>query len=226
MGPEKGGPEVVCQSDKGGVITSGGGFSTYFAQPAWQKQAVTGYLSKRNSTSLTAPGYNQNGRGFPDISLLSVNYQVFIGGALVGVYGTSAAAPVFAGMVTLLNTARKAAGMSNVGFINPTLYQAGANKSLSVFHDVASGHNKCCSSGLQGVCCSSGFSAIQGWDPVSGWGGVDFAQLATVFNVTAPVSYSYFNKAGRCEASPVLASFMALAVSLLLLLLSTGRHSH
>eukprot|EP00854_Cymbomonas_tetramitiformis_P024518 gene24518-29820_t len=47
MGPEKGSKtEVVCQADKGGTITSGGGFSVVFDRPKWQEDVVTYYLTK------------------------------------------------------------------------------------------------------------------------------------------------------------------------------------
>jgi subtilase family serine protease len=36
---------VVCQSDKGGIITSGGGFSTVYPRPAWQSSVVQSYLN-------------------------------------------------------------------------------------------------------------------------------------------------------------------------------------
>jgi tripeptidyl-peptidase-1 len=38
-------PEVTCQSDLGGIITSGGGFSTYYSQPSYQTDVVTGYFN-------------------------------------------------------------------------------------------------------------------------------------------------------------------------------------
>ena len=42
MGIESGVAETVCMSDKGGVITSGGGFSNYYPTPAWQAAQVRG----------------------------------------------------------------------------------------------------------------------------------------------------------------------------------------
>ena len=70
--------QVACQSQLGGIITSGGGFSTYFAQPAWQQSAVDAYLRAANRSALTAPaaGFNPKGRAYPDLALLGVNYQV------------------------------------------------------------------------------------------------------------------------------------------------------
>lgn len=76
------------------MITSGGGFSTEFAQPAWQAPAVSTYLQHNTATS----GYNAAGRGFPDVSFVGVNYPTFIGGNQYGMYGTSASTPFFAAM--------------------------------------------------------------------------------------------------------------------------------
>jgi len=44
QGPESGDPEISCQSQLGGVITSGGGFSTYYPTPKWQVDAVSRYF--------------------------------------------------------------------------------------------------------------------------------------------------------------------------------------
>ena len=81
----------------GGVITSGGGFSNYNARPSWQTSAVTNYFAALG-TNQPAPGYSISGRGYPDVSLLGVSYEVVMSGALQSVYGTSCSAPVFAAM--------------------------------------------------------------------------------------------------------------------------------
>mmetsp|Transcript_10297 Transcript_10297/g.15463 ORF Transcript_10297/g.15463 Transcript_10297/m.15463 type:complete len:672 (-) Transcript_10297:785-2800(-) len=198
MGPEYGNPEVACQSQQGGVISSGGGFSTFFAQPAWQQPTVAAYLRAANASALTTPaaGFNPRGRAYPDLALIGVNYQVMVAGKLVGMYGTSASAPVFAAFITLLNTARRAAGQPAVGFINPSLYSAGRNRS-GLFTDVTSGSNKCCSTGVPAspgpgpVCCSSGFTALPGWDPVTGWGSLGMSQLSKLFNSSSLAADSY-----------------------------------
>lgn len=189
MGPNEGDDEVVCQSDDGGVITSGGGFSTYFNQGSWQSTAIDNFLSRQSPST----GYNKEGRAYPDISVIGVKYAIFVDGGLQYVYGTSASTPVFAGMVSLLNAARSREGLSSVGFINPTLYAAGDNQysgSTSYFNDITSGNNKCCSNGyypsVQSTCCSSGFSAVSGWDPVTGWGSINFTKLASLMEATVP----------------------------------------
>ena len=93
--------EQVCQSQLGGIITSGGGFSTYYKRPAWQNAAVETYFARVNSAESIikpAPGFNSRGRGYPDISLLGVAYGVYINTIIFSLYGTSASAPAVAAM--------------------------------------------------------------------------------------------------------------------------------
>jgi len=186
------------------VISSGGGFSTFFAQPAWQQPTVAAYLRAANASALTTPaaGFNPRGRAYPDLALIGVKYQVILSGTPVNIGGTSASAPVFAAMVTLINSARQAAGLPNVGFINPTLYAASTHSNRpQVFQDVTSGHNKCCSEYAKSTCCKSGFTSMSGWDPVTGWGSVNLNNLAQVFNVTIPQDQVTTNAAVRSSFS-------------------------
>ena len=85
------------QSSQGGVITSGGGFSNHYSRPYWQDSAVSGYFAALGSNQPGA-GYNAGGRGYPDVSLLGVAYDVIVGGSVSSTYGTSCSAPVFAAM--------------------------------------------------------------------------------------------------------------------------------
>lgn len=107
MGPNQGNPEVAAQAASGssnsymscsGIssITSGGGFSTYFTQPSYQKSAVSRYLALKSLT--TAYGYNPNGRAYPDLSFLATNYEVYVGGSVELLDGTSASAPLAAAL--------------------------------------------------------------------------------------------------------------------------------
>lgn len=77
--------------------------------------------------------------------------QTFVG-------GTSAACPVVAGMIGLINDARHAAGRPTLGFLNPFLY---ANPEC--FQDITGGKNL--------------YGATKGWDPASGLGTPIFACL-------------------------------------------------
>ena len=80
-----------------------------------------------------------------------------------------------AGIVSLVNSARRAAGNSTLGWLNPALYALYP----SFVNDVISGDNKCLSAGAS--CCSQGFYATTGWDPVTGLGSIDFAQFLRTF---------------------------------------------
>ena len=104
------------------------------------------------------------------------------GGTVVFTGGTSAAAPVFAGMLALLNqylVANHVQAKAGLGNINPTLYRV-AHSSTNAFHDITSGSNvvPCvfttpnCSNG------DLGWFAGPGYDQVTGLGSVDLANLA------------------------------------------------
>jgi len=85
-------------------------------------------------------------------------------------------------MVSLVNSARRAAGNSTLGWLNPALYALYP----AFVNDVTSGDNKCLTSGIP--CCSEGFTATTGWDPVTGLGSIDFNKfLHTFTNLSAPV---------------------------------------
>ena len=147
---------------------SGGGFSEIFDQPKYQADAVSGYLSKRGLPSSSY--YNASGRGYPDVSAQGEGFVTVWNGLQITSAGTSASAPTFSGIVSLLNERRLGAGKSGLGFLNPMLYN-----SASSFNDITSGSNPGCG--------TQGFPAARGWDPVSGLGTPDFSQLATVVDV-------------------------------------------
>lgn len=179
FGPEDGTSEVACTSDAGGVITTGGGFSDMYGTPSWQQTQVTNYFNQVKGTNVApAPGYNANGRGYPDVSALAASYAVMAAGNLTSVYGTSASSPVVAGMVALVNSARITAGKSNLGWINPSIYQY---QNDIILNDIVVGENNCVAGHSDAVCCSQGFYATTGWDPVSGIGSLDFTKFQTTF---------------------------------------------
>lgn len=148
------------QADEGSKLThhwSSSGFSNIFEIPSYQAAAVSNYLtnhpppytsySTTNDAAIGAGGgiYNRNGRGYPDVSAIGDNVLIFNKGAPTLIGGTSAAAPVFAAILTRINDERLKAGKSTVGFVNPTLY---ANP--GAFHDITTGNNPGCN--------TSGFS--------------------------------------------------------------------
>ncbi|MCJ1404465.1 hypothetical protein MMC11_007690 [Xylographa trunciseda] len=158
-------PEEACET----VIFSGGGFSNVFAMPSYQSTAVKSYFTNHKPT-YTATQYNnsQTVRGYPDVSANGANYVVAVDGNVTLVYGTSASAPVFGSIITLINEQRVAAGKGAVGFINPTLY---ANPSM--LNDITAGGNQGCG--------TPGFEAVSGWDPVTGLGTPNYQKMLPVF---------------------------------------------
>lgn len=83
-------------------------------------------------------------------------------------------------MVALVNAARIAAGKAPLGWLNPALYQMYASFAI----DITEGANNCAANAR--VCCGHGYSAMPGWDPVTGLGAVNFAAFKTaLMNVGA-----------------------------------------
>jgi len=150
---------------------SGGGFSWDFAQPEWQKSAVAGFFDVASREAPFPPdsSFQTGGRATPDVAALGEGYQVINGGSLQSVGGTSASAPAFAGMISLLNEARMQQGLPRLGFLNPWLYQQTSNHT-----DVVKGWNAL---GRSPARIKYGFNCTQGWDPVSGLGSPRFDQL-------------------------------------------------
>jgi subtilase family serine protease len=155
----------------GHLSASGGGASALYQKPSWQ-------------TGLGVP--NDGARDVPDIAFSAseqhVPYVVVEGGQLEYIGGTSASAPVFAGMLTLLNqylVANKLQAQPGLGNVNPTLYRL-AHSSANAFHDITSGSNVVpCA--LNTTNCGNGFlgyNAGPGYDEVTGLGSIDLAILA------------------------------------------------
>ena len=82
------------------MITSGGGFSSFYPQPSWQAADVD---------TTPGSGYNPRGRGYPDLSLLGVDYAVVVGGSVTSIFGTSCSAPLFA--VNMTSSCKSSIGL-------------------------------------------------------------------------------------------------------------------
>ncbi|KAF2402371.1 tripeptidyl-peptidase 1 precursor [Trichodelitschia bisporula] len=161
-------PEVAAAD---GSFYSGGGFSDYFPQPAYQKTVVDAYVPSVNKTWSNL--YNASGRAYPDIAGQSVRYFVIYHGSTIRVDGTSASTPAVASIFSLLNDDRIASGKPPLGFLNPWIYGTAS----SAFNDVTSGSARGC-----GV---RGFEAQKGWDAVTGFGTPDFEKLLALSQQTA-----------------------------------------
>jgi len=166
--------EIVATAQLGALITTGGGFSTLHDRPAWQNFHLNNYFATAPTNQVPPSGYFvTNKRGFPDVAIMGHNYVVVVeqpNAYLVD--GTSASAPVFAGMVALMNDDRLKLGMTPMGFVNPFLYQV-AQADPSIFTDVDRGDNRCtanCDPPCKLKCCQYGYYAVPGWDPTTGLG--------------------------------------------------------
>jgi kumamolisin len=137
---------------------TGGGVSDVFPLPSWQ--AGAGVPSSAN------PSHNV-GRGVPDVAGdadPNTGYVTLVDGNPDVIGGTSAVAPLWAGLIALIN---ESIGKP-AGFINPLLYQ---NASIAAdFHDVTSGNN-------------GAYSAGPGWDACTGLGSPIGIQVATALGV-------------------------------------------
>jgi tripeptidyl-peptidase I len=148
---------------------SGGGFSNLFALPSYQSDAVSSWFAS-NAPFLPPGTYNdsQATRGFPDVAVSGAYFSVMVNGASSHAYGTSASAQTFGSIITLINEARFAAGKGAVGFLNPALYS-----NPDMFKDVTKGSNPGCG--------TDGFSAVAGWDPLTGLGTPVFDKMRDYF---------------------------------------------
>jgi len=151
-----------------GDSISSGGFSNEFKAVNYQTAAVNNYLTSQASTLPPDTYYNESGRAFPDVASFSEGVIIAYGQSLIGVGGTSCAAPVWSAIISLCNDARLMKGKSTLGFLNPFLYQTFAS-TPNAFFDITSGNNG-------GGCCANGegFNAAPGWDPVTGLGAPNF----------------------------------------------------
>ncbi|KAH9163946.1 subtilisin-like protein [Lactarius sanguifluus] len=145
---------------------SGGGFSDHFRRPVYQDQAVGEFLQHLGNQYQGQ--YNATSRGIPDISAQALRFPIILKGERRVMSGTSGSAPIVAGMISLLNDYLISQGKVTLGFLNPWLYGTG----LSGLTDITSGSNPGCN--------TDGFSAIEGWDPVTGLGTPDFQRLLPI----------------------------------------------
>ncbi|KAH9021589.1 peptidase S8/S53 domain-containing protein [Lactarius hengduanensis] len=152
-----------------GASLSGGGFSEHFRRPMYQQQAVSTFLD--NLGQQYSGLYNAPGRAIPDIAAQALTIPIFLKGQEINTRGTSCSTPIVAGIISLLNDYRLSQGKSPLGFLNPWLYGGGLNG----FNDIVSGSNPGCN--------TDGFSAIVGWDPVTGLGTPDFERLMYILDL-------------------------------------------
>ena len=129
---------------------TGGGVSIEFALPSYQSGA--GVPANVDT--------DQPGRGVPDVAGDAdpqTGYTIRVDGSDQTIGGTSAVAPLWAGLIALLNQSLGAP----LGFVQPRLYGSAA---AAGFHDIVSGDN-------------GAYSAAAGWDACTGLGSPDGSAL-------------------------------------------------
>jgi kumamolisin len=137
-------------------VGSGGGASQYYPVPDYQK------------TVAQAAGHGF--RQVPDVAAdadPATGFHIIFGGQEGQAGGTSAAAPLWAATVALIDQDLKRKGLRETGYANPAIYWMGANASrlpAPPFHDVTVGNNLA-------------YDAAPGWDFTTGWGSMDGAAL-------------------------------------------------
>eukprot|EP00756_Hemistasia_phaeocysticola_P032237 Hpha_TRINITY_DN16398_c2_g1::TRINITY_DN16398_c2_g1_i1::g.62843::m.62843/K01279/TPP1, CLN2; tripeptidyl-peptidase I len=157
---------------------SGGGFSWRWPVQEWQTQQAADYMKWSDAAGDTPKenDFHRGGRATPDMAGLGEGYQVVHGSpdkpTTSSVGGTSASAPMFAALVSLLNEQRLQKGKSSLGFINPLIYTLGAQG--KGFRDVTVGDNRKDSGGNH---LSQGWYCTEGWDAVTGFGTPKFQEL-------------------------------------------------
>jgi len=182
-----------------GFAASGGGVSVVYSKPWWQ-----------NGSGVPSDAQ----RDVPDVALTASGghdpYFFVTGGQFAWAGGTSAAAPTFAAMVTLLN---QYWGTTGLGNINLNLY-ALAQGATGIFHDVTTGSNIVpCEVGSPNCPNGSmGYTAGPNYDQVTGLGSVDAANLVTnwtalpFLTITAVASDTTVSPAGKINVSITVAN--------------------
>jgi kumamolisin len=150
----------VVWNDGGQGGATGGGVSKVFAVPAYQ-QGLSAARSDNTSPTLT-------GRGVPDIAANAdpvTGYDVLVDGQRFVIGGTSAVAPLLAGLIALLNQQLS----KPVGFWNPILY---SQSHTNAVRDISNGNN-------------GAFKAISGWDACTGVGAPIGTQMLAALQTQA-----------------------------------------
>jgi subtilase family serine protease len=147
---------------------SGGGISSTYPIPSWQQ-----------SVNMSANGGSTIWRNIPDVACVASGFYVIYnnGATTTGGWGTSFAAPLWAGFAALANEQAASNGLPRLGFLNPLIYQIGQSTFYSAaFHDIITGSNTNSYS-------PTNFFAAAGYDLCTGWGTPNGTNL---INLLAP----------------------------------------
>jgi hypothetical protein len=195
-----GGTSLTTSGPRGSWVSettwggSGGGITPHYAIPGYQ----TGMNMQTNHGSTTL-------RNFPDVAMLAdvVIFWYLKNGQSGTVGGTSAAAPLWAGYMALVNQQAAANGKPAIGNLNSIIYGIGKTNPLysTLFHDITTGNNF-------NTASPTNFAATAGYDLCTGWGApngsnfinflaapTDALQITpgTGFTITTPLTIPFGN---------------------------------
>lgn len=154
--------------------TTGGAASNFTAVPEWQRTALDLYLDR----GLPLPRYSPAvARYSADTSAPGHLVQCVVGGQLVALDGTSAAAPIVAGWLLHLGQALHDTPRARLGFFNPLLYVSAAVCPQCTVAVRGAGNNDC----TETTCCPGfGYNSTRvGWDPLTGVKPLNVSATAT-----------------------------------------------
>jgi kumamolisin len=162
--------EVVWNELASNEGAGGGGVSDVFPAPSWQANAGV-------PASASGSASGSGGRGVPDVAGNAdpvTGYLVVVDGQQQPIGGTSAVAPLWAGLIARLAQATGKA----FGLIQPMLYAGVAPGTAQPgFNDIVSGSN-------------GAYQAGPGWDACTGLGSPNGAALLKLLSGTTPMAGS------------------------------------
>ncbi len=149
---------------------TGGGVSAFFGVPSWQQGVAI-------PTSISFPG--KGGRGVPDVAgnaSLVASYPLWVDASPASppnqaFSGTSAVAPLYAGLAALLNKLLN----QSIGFLNPTLYAFADTVCNDVNAQLFPSSPQDNSVGSSPN--APGYTSGPGWDACTGLGSIDGSAL-------------------------------------------------
>jgi subtilase family serine protease len=147
--------EVVWHDDFG---SGGGGTMNRYPLPDWQK----------NIDMSVNLGSTQS-RNSPDVAMVATNLFMVLNGQYGDTGGTSAASPLWAGYMALINERAAQLGQQSFGFLNPSLYALGKSSGYTTyFHDITVGNNL--TPWNKQPNHDHQYFAVPGYDLCTGWG--------------------------------------------------------
>jgi kumamolisin len=171
------GEQIVTETvwnDQPNGGAGGGGVSDVFPLPSWQ-----------HGFDVPSPTVKAGGRGVPDVAGdadPNTGYNILVDGETAVFGGTSAVAPLWAGLVARINQQlSKQQSGKTIGFLNPMIYSQAVE--ASGFHDITEGNN-------------GAFTATEGWDACTGLGTPDGVRLDAALTGTPAIYAAASARAG------------------------------